>query len=536
MAPFLALTGFMGSGKSTVGAVVAARLGWKFVDLDEQFIRTHDTSIADFFAANGEAAFRVEETNLLTELLNEAPEGGLVVALGGGTLESPAAVEMLRKRGGIVLLEISAEEAWRRVEGSTRPLAVDRDSFLTLWARRRDLYERYSDVVVPTEARDVDTVARDVVEILQTAGTAWGRLWARRIAATQRPSLVVGGEGALEVLAEKAQRAYVTGARLRVLTDNNVAASWGDRVLSILDVLHRDDVISVTPGENSKSVETLADCWNRLVAQGTRRDDTLVALGGGVVGDLGGFVAATYQRGISLWQIPTSLLAQVDSSVGGKTAINLPAGKNLVGAFYQPDLVVIDPATLTTLPEREFSNGLGEVVKHALLASSAAFESLEAQAEQVLARDLGVLAEIARTNVGLKAQVVAEDEREKGKRAVLNLGHTTAHALEVVHGFGTLGHGEAVGLGLLVALAVSESLLGLDPSVRERTGALLRQFGLPTSVRTASAETLATATTRDKKRTAKTQGFVCLRRIGHPVWSVDVPRDVLLAALEVIRE
>lgn len=536
MAPFLALAGFMGSGKSSVGAAVAERLGWRFVDLDEEFVRMRGVGIPEFFAAQGEAAFRVAECDLLATVLRQGGEPGLVVALGGGTLETPAAVEMLRERRGVVLLDIDPAEAWRRVKGSGRPLAVDPDDFRALWEKRRESYERYSDVVIPTGGRDVEPVADDIARLVQVAGEAWGRVWARWLEATQRSSLVVGGRGALDMLAEKARLIHATGRQLRVLTDANVAEAWGERVLSLLEVAGPGDVMTVAPGENSKSVEVLERCWDWLVAQSTRRDATLVALGGGVVGDLGGFAAATYQRGISLWQVPTSLLAQVDSSVGGKTAVNLATGKNLVGAFYQPDLVVIDPQTLSTLPAREYSNGLGEVVKHALLMSPAAFDFLEAHVGDILAKDLDVLAEIVRTNVGFKARVVAEDERERGKRAILNLGHTTAHALEWVHGFGALGHGEAVGLGLLVALAASESLLGLDPSVRERTRALLRALGLPTSAPTTPPEALMTAMARDKKRSAGTQGFVGLRRIGDPVWSIDIPKDVLLAAAEVIRE
>ncbi|MCE5254013.1 MAG: 3-dehydroquinate synthase [Actinomycetia bacterium] len=536
MAPFVALTGFMGSGKSSVGAAVAAGLGWRFVDLDEEFVRTRGVGISDFFAAAEEGAFRAAECELLAALLAESDEGGLVVALGGGTLESPQALDLLRRRGGVVLLDVGPDEAWSRVAGSDRPLATDIEDFRKLWTRRRETYYRSADVVVPTQGRDVDSVARDIVEIVQTADPAWGRLWARRLAATERSSLIMGGRGALSVVERQARRVHERGARLLVLTDHNVMQAWGGRLLPLLGQDGSETPMVVEAGETSKSVGSLERCWDWLAAEGARRDDVLVAIGGGVIGDLGGFTAATYQRGIPLWQIPTSLLAQVDSSVGGKTAVNLAAAKNMVGAFYQPDLVVIDPDTLTTLPDREYSNGLGEVVKHALLMSPEAFAFLERQAQGITIRDLDVLAEISRTNVGFKAQVVEEDEREKGRRAVLNLGHTTAHALEVTQGFGTLAHGHAVGLGLLVSLAVSESLLGLDRSVRERTRALLRTFGLPTSTRLRSTGELLQAIAHDKKRTALTRGFVGLRRIGDPVWSIDIPEEVLIEALESIRD
>lgn len=216
--------------------------------------------------------------------------------------------------------------------------------------------------------------------------------------------------------------------------------------------------------------------------------------------------------------------------------MNLPAGKNLVGAFYQPDLVIIDPETLRTLPDPEYRNGLGEVVKHALLMSPEAFTRLEAEAEKLAARDVDFLAEVGKEDVTFKALVVESDERDKGRRALLNLGHTAAHALEVVEGYGTLGHGYAVALGLLVALAVSERALGLDPAVRERTTALLHALGLPVALPLPAASALLAAMAHDKKATAGSTGFVGLKAIGEPVWGMNVAASALVEALEVIRE
>jgi 3-dehydroquinate synthase len=262
----------------------------------------------------------------------------------------------------------------------------------------------------------------------------------------------------------------------------------------------------------------------------------VVALGGGVVGDLAGFAAATYQRGVSLWQVPTTTLSQVDSSVGGKTAINLGAGKNLVGAFYQPDLVIVDPMTLTTLADDDYVGGLGEVVKHALLASPRALGRLEADAAGIRERDPAVVGRMVNESIGFKVSVVQDDEREWGRRTVLNLGHTIAHAIELVEGLGSMGHGCAVSLGLMVALAVSEDLLGLDPSVRVRVGALLSDFGLATTMPLPSVDLLLAAAGGDKKVRAGTRGFVGLRALGDPVWGLDVSREQLIKSLGVIKE
>lgn len=537
MASFLALLGFMGSGKSTVGRKTAELLSWSFLDLDEVFVEAEGESIAAFFASHGEAAFRAREVSLLKKVLDEADAGGpLVLALGGGIIESPEAREWLTKRGGVVFLDIEAGQAWSRAAGTGRPLAVDYESFEALLARRRNLYEGVADWVMPVESRTVEELAAEIAELVRLTGSQWEAMWGRRLSSTQRSSLLVGGPSALTTLRTRSADVHRNGCRLFVITDENVLEFWGEQVIALLGNSPDDGLLVVPAGEASKSVSMLGRCWDWLAEQGARRDDTVVALGGGVVGDLAGLAAATYQRGVALWQIPTTLLAQVDSSIGGKTAIDLAAGKNLVGAFYQPDLVVADPDTLTTLAENDYVGGLAEVVKHALLLPPPFFDRLELHAPAVLARKPAALSWVVKTSVWFKAGVVEEDERERGRRAILNLGHTVAHALEVVLGYGCVSHGQAVSLGLLVALALSEQLLGLDVAVRRRAEALLSLFGLPTKVALPATELLLSAAARDKKARAGTTGFVGLRAIGEPVWGLDVSHEQLAQALEVIRQ
>jgi 3-dehydroquinate synthase len=360
-------------------------------------------------------------------------------------------------------------------------------------------------------------------------------IWRCELAKTRRPSLILAGPGALGLLSGYAEEAAANGARLFIITDDNVLDAWGHKVVAILDTyLRSDDILSVPPGETSKSVDRLGDCWDWLAGRGCRRNDIVVALGGGVVGDLAGLVAGTYQRGVGLWQIPTTLVAQVDSSVGGKTAVNLESGKNLVGTFYQPDLVLVDPATLTTLPAGEYVGGLGEVVKYGLL-DPGLFTTLERDYQQVRDRHGGTMAELVKRCIAYKAQVVEEDEFDQGRRAVLNLGHTVGHALEVTLGFGALTHGHAVALGLLSALMVSERTLGLDPEVRTRTRCLLQGLGLPVVVSLPSVSSLLAACAKDKKVTADTTGFVGLRDLGVPVWGLKVTADLLGESLDAIR-
>lgn len=542
MAPIVALAGFMGAGKTSVGELLARSLGWRFVDLDTEFEKRHPEGIARFFAEKGEAAFRAEEWRLLRAVLegawrtNQEESGGegLVLALGGGTLETREAAETLHQCATVFYLKISPETAWRRVKGSDRPLAQDQAVFLERFFRRQALYEEAADWVIPADNRSVGEIVGDIAWVVKDLGLPSTRTWGRFVALTHRRSIIMGGPGALLTTPQLAKLFTPQGQRIFLITDENVFWAWGSRLLQYLGEQSRVATLIVAQGEQSKSVKTLVSCWEWLAKQGARRDDLVVALGGGVVGDLAGFAAATYQRGVPLWQIPTTLLAQVDSSVGGKTAVNLPAGKNLVGAFYQPDLVVIDPVALDTLPPHVYRAGLAEVVKYALLASWSFVSFLESNAPTILAREPSVLARLVKRCVLCKADIVEQDETETGLRAVLNFGHTVAHALEKVVGYGRLSHGEAVSLGLVAALVVSEKLLGLDPEVRMRTTSLLETFGLPTSWEISNIDAITAATAYDKKARAGSAGYVGLRQVGQPVIGLDVSPSLLREALEVI--
>lgn len=534
MALFLALSGFMGSGKSVVGAAVAERLGWRFWDLDEEVEALAGAEVATIFAERGEPAFRAIESRALEDVIALASERDALVALGGGTLEDPANRLLLQKTGSLVFLDVTTELAWERSAGSGRPLARDEDAFVALWRSRRPTYVSSASWVVPVGGRDVEAVACAVGDLVVMGASAWPSLWGRQLVSTSTPSLIVGGIGALSVLPWEVGRSRASGSRLHVITDSNVMKAQGKRLLCALEMGNREEVLVLQPGESSKNAAELGMCWNWLAERRALREDVVVAMGGGVVGDLAGFAAATYQRGVAVWQIPTTLIAQVDSSVGGKTAINLEVGKNLVGAFHQPALVVIDPDVLMTLSADEYTGGLGEVVKHAVLASEEDLEWLEKNSALVRRRDAATLSELGRRDVWFKAGVVEEDERESGCRAMLNLGHTTAHALEATLGYGRMNHGQAVALGLLVSMAVSEELLGLDRTIRERTGSLLRELGLQVSAGVVSREALVRATMHDKKTRSDSSGFVGLRALGKPVWGVDVSAEVLGKALEVI--
>ena len=349
---------------------------------------------------------------------------------------------------------------------------------------------------------------------------------------------VVIGPGLLDQAGERIAAVLGKRKRVAIVTDAHVGAYHGKRLSTALQGAGIIvDVITIPPGEESKSFEGLADLSDRLLALNLERGDQIVALGGGVVGDLAGFAAAIYKRGIDFVQVPTTLLAQVDSSVGGKTAIDTPRGKNLIGAFHQPRLVLADLDVLATLPARELACGYAEIIKYGLLGDFAFFEWLEANVQAVLDRDVDALVRAVGRSVEMKAEIVAEDEKEAGRRALLNLGNTFGHAIEAEMGFGdALKHGEAVGVGMAQAFRFSAKL-GLCPSQDAvRAQAAIKAAGLPTTLADVrpepfSADALIAHCGQDKKAEGGKLTFVLARSIGDSFVAKDVDREALKAFL-----
>ncbi len=318
-----------------------------------------------------------------------------------------------------------------------------------------------------------------------------------------------------------------------VVTDSNVESLHGQRVAEFLEQAGvRVDVAIVPAGESTKSATQADQLWRLMLEFGADRKSIVVAVGGGVVGDLAGFIAATYGRGIRFVQIPTTLLAQVDSSVGGKVGINLPGAKNMVGAFWQPAAVLIDTDVLNTLPIREYRSGLAEVVKYGVILDPEFFEYLEANVDGLNNRVPNVMRHIVARSCELKAQVVAADEREEtGLRAVLNYGHTFCHAIEAETGYGTYLHGEAVAIGMLCASRLAESMGRIDADVTRRQHALLEAIGLPLSVPDVSHDVLIRAMQKDKKTEHGKLRFVLPTRMGHVELVSGVPAELVRTAL-----
>jgi 3-dehydroquinate synthase len=324
------------------------------------------------------------------------------------------------------------------------------------------------------------------------------------------------------------------GTRCAIISDRNVAPRYAKKTMAALRSSGFEPVLITVPaGENSKRLDVVQTCYDQLAKHRLERKSFIVALGGGVIGDLAGFVAATYLRGIAFVQVPTSLLAQVDSSVGGKVGVNLKAGKNLVGAFYQPRFVLCELSALATLSERQFRSGLAEVIKYGIIYDNELFERLERDLKLLLKRDRGTLAEIVARCCEIKADVVRQDETETGLRAILNFGHTIGHAIEAISGYGKYLHGEAIAVGQVAAARLSEKILGLPADDVKRIETLIHEAGLPTQLKWSAAQRtrLLSAMRLDKKVSDGEVKFVLARRIGQVEIGQKVPpaliQDVL---------
>lgn len=337
------------------------------------------------------------------------------------------------------------------------------------------------------------------------------------------------GSGLLARLGHECKRAYL-GQRCVVITDRNVAPHYGAVAVHALKAAGFDPVVVTVPaGETAKSLKVVASCYDQLAEHRLERKSFVVALGGGVVGDLAGFVAATYLRGVDLVQVPTTLLAQVDSSVGGKVGVNLKAGKNLVGAFYQPRFVLCDLDTLETLPVREYRAGLAEIIKYGIIHDVELFKRLEQVMPKLLQREPDTLSSVVARCCQIKAGVVGQDETESGLRAILNFGHTIGHALETSSGYGKLLHGEAIAIGQVFAARLSADLLGFSQRDVERIAALFDKAGLPTHIKLnpAQREKLLEAMRLDKKVSEGIIKFVLVNKIGQVSFGQPVPQDLV---------
>jgi len=498
----IVFVGFMGAGKSLAARGVAADLGAEPLDSDRELERELGESIESFFDREGEDAFRAREEDTVLRLL-ERPDAR-VVALGGGSLGSERVREAL-VRHLVCHLDVSPEDAWQRASGKGRPLARDRGRFEDLRAERTATYESVADALLPPADRDIARRALPALRALAEEPAGIRLVWA---GAESGDYPVFFGRGLVE-----SGFFWPEDGRRFVVTDENVSRHHS---------LGSPWQMAIRAGEEQKTLGLAEDVLREMARSGVDREDLVAAIGGGVVGDLAGFAAAIYQRGIRVVQVPSTLVAQVDSAYGGKTGVDLPEGKNYAGAYHQPAAVLVDPALLETLPPEELAAGYAEVVKTALIAGG----PLWARVCDGGAPDDDVILGCLRT----KLAIVAEDERDTGARQALNLGHTVAHAIEAATGYGRYRHGEAVAIGLLCALRLS----GRD-ALRSEVAELFAAHGLPLRFEGASAKQVVEFVQRDKKRSGGTVPFALLETPGQVTPGHSVTDADLLSAIEEVR-
>lgn len=519
----------MGSGKTAVGRQLAKALGLTFHDSDAEIEQRTGVNIPYIFEREGETGFREREREAIDALTQLK---SVVIATGGGAVISPVNREHLAKRGCVVYLKTSVGQQLERTKHSKqRPLLNTPDpeaKLRTLMDQRAPLYESIASITVSTDGQRVNTVCDAIVNQLNREPASSTTVQRIDIDLGERSYPILVGPNLLD---DNTLLANVIKARdIFIVTNDRVGPLYLERLKSSLNN-KRVASIQLPDGEAHKTLATVSTVFDALVASRMNRDAAVVALGGGVVGDMAGFAAACYQRGIDYVQVPTTLLAQVDSSVGGKTAVDHPGGKNLIGAFHQPRAVIADTTTLSTLPNRELRAGLAEVVKYGFIRDAVFLDWIEAHAHALLNRDPQALAHAIKRSCEIKAEVVGIDEREQGLRAILNFGHTFGHAIETATGYGEWLHGEAIAAGMVMAAEMSHRLGWISAADSARLTHIIKLLGLPIDAPKIGAQKAVELMGMDKKVLGGKIRLVLLKSLGEAVVTGDYDPAALHATL-----
>lgn len=554
------LVGLMGAGKTTIGRALAKKLNKRFVDSDHEIEARTGASIPMIFEIEGEDSFRKREAEVIDEL---SVQQNIVLATGGGAILRPETRTRLKQRGTVIYLRADIGQLLQRTaRDKNRPLLQTADPRRKLeeLSRQRDPYYReVAELVVETGRPNVQYLVQAILNQLErtpkqvAAHHATDNTTVRTAttidAPPAKPAMHSPTLTPLTLTVELGERSYpitighgllsqsellachVNGQRAAIVTNDKVAPLYLAQVRRLLeDAGKQVSAIILPDGEEKKTWASLMQIYDMLLAEKCDRKTTIIALGGGVIGDLAGFAAASYMRGVAFVQIPTTLLAQVDSSVGGKTGINHPLGKNMIGAFYQPQAVIADTATLHTLPPRELSAGVAEVIKHGAIIDAPFFDWIEANMSKLVGRDSAALAYAIQRSCEIKADVVRQDEREGGLRAILNFGHTFGHAIESGLGYGQWLHGEAVGCGMVMAADLSHRLGFIDAHSKNRLTALINAAGLPIVPPKLDTQRWLDLMAIDKKNEGGQIKFILIKPLGTPLMT-SVPPDILRQTL-----
>jgi 3-dehydroquinate synthase len=537
------LVGLMGSGKTTVGRALAKKLNKRFIDSDHEIEARTGVSIPVIFEIEGEVSFRQREAEVIRDL---TAQDGIVLATGGGAILNNDSRRYLQERGTVIYLHASVNSILQRTRNDkNRPLlrtADPRKKLEELESQRHPLYQEIADLVIETGRPNVQHLVQNILDKLPRSDVSdrfpqkhlsmhktEAGFHTLNVELGDRSYPITIGAGVLNDASLLADR--IKGKSVVIVTNTVVAPLYLSSLEKTLRSIGKTCSAVILPdGEEHKHWGSLMMIFDHLLEQKCDRKITLIALGGGVIGDMTGFAAATYMRGVPFVQIPTTLLSQVDSSVGGKTGINHPLGKNMIGAFYQPQAVIADTSTLTTLPDNELSAGLAEIIKHGAIIDLAFFEWLEANMLKLRARDEKALAYAVIRSCEIKADVVRQDEREGGLRAILNFGHTFGHAIESGLGYGKWLHGEAVGCGMVMAADLSCRLGYIDFVTKTRIKQLVEAAGLPIIAPDLGEQRWLELMEVDKKNEGGQIKFILLKPLGHSVIT-NVPEELLLQTL-----
>jgi shikimate kinase/3-dehydroquinate synthase len=516
------LSGPMGSGKSTVAKLLAARLGLRAVDLDAEVEARAGKSVAQIFAEQGEPAFRALEREVAAEQLKA---DGVVVALGGGTVAHLPTRRALIAGGYLFTLQAELSELAQRVDqGQGRPLLAGGDVKARLASVLEERAGAYAEchACIATTGKPPEQVVSEIERVLALGPIV--------VPMQERTYRVEVGAGLRSTLPQKLASIAPSGSALMV-SDETVGPLWADPISALIRAaVPQLAQVRIGAGEAHKHIRTVEQIWEAALDAQLDRSSALLGVGGGVVGDLTGFAAATFLRGVPVGHVPTTLLAMVDSAVGGKTGFDTRHGKNLVGAFHQPSFVLCDTDVLATLPPRELRAGFAEVIKSAWIDSEAAVAGLERDQQALLAGDVAATTAAIRMSVGLKARIVTEDEREGGARALLNLGHTVGHAIEAAAEYTGFLHGEAVALGMVAAFRLAMRFGSATAEQGERMTRLLAGIGLPTDLDRALTPKALSFLGSDKKRRGSALTLVLPAEPGNVVLR-KVPLADVVAAL-----
>jgi 3-dehydroquinate synthase len=529
------LIGMMGAGKTTVGKLLAKQLNKRFIDSDEEIQRRTGVTIPHIFDVEGEAGFRARESSVIHDLLESRD---IVLATGGGAVLNPDNRAAMKQRGTVVYLKSSVHDLWQRTRHDhNRPLLQTgnpRAKLQELHDLRDPLYTETAHIVIHTGKQSVQVLLEKLqqrLEEMKQMNSTAGKMQTMNVGLAERSYPIHIGCSLLQRV--ELLLPHLPRKRAVIVSNTTVAPLY---LKQLSDGLNANGVqvqsVILPDGEQYKSGESLNQIYDALLTARSERSTPLIALGGGVIGDITGYAAATYLRGVPFIQIPTTLLSQVDSSVGGKTGINHPLGKNMIGAFYQPRVVLADTTVLDTLPDKELSAGIAEVIKYGLIRDLPFLEWLEANMDKLLARDTEALQYAIARSCQNKADVVGNDERESGERALLNLGHTFGHAIENGMGYGVWLHGEAVAAGTIMAADLSQRLGWLNAQDVARVRTLFERARLPVVSPKLGAGKYLELMGLDKKVADGKIRFVLLKALGLAVITADVPQAMLEQTLE----